>query len=140
MNENKAQKNGLKLDHLNFTVNSFAETAEWYKKIFGFEIVEQGLNESKKPWGILRNGDAMLAITENDKKKVDESDEFHRIYHFGLRITDKEDWEQKLKEYKLKTYFGTPVRYPHSYSWYVKDPTGNTIEVVHWDDDEIRFS
>jgi catechol 2,3-dioxygenase-like lactoylglutathione lyase family enzyme len=33
------------LDHLNLSVNNFDETVEWYNKIFGFKLVEQGVQD-----------------------------------------------------------------------------------------------
>ena len=30
--------------------------------------------------------------------------------------------------------------WPHSTSWYIRDPTGYQIEVVYWHHDEIRFA
>ncbi|MBK9974810.1 MAG: VOC family protein [Planctomycetes bacterium] len=33
------------LDHINLSVASFAKTAQWYERVFGFYVVEQGLRE-----------------------------------------------------------------------------------------------
>jgi lactoylglutathione lyase len=132
------------LDHLNLTVRNLDETVGWYKEVFGFEIVESGLTEDKRPWGILRNGNSMLCVYENQKlKHIPENDDFpgdfHRIFHFGLRITDREKWERVLVLKKIRPEYGGAVSYPHSTSWYVKDPSGHTIEVVLWNDDEVKF-
>jgi catechol-2,3-dioxygenase len=129
------------LDHLNLTVRNFDETASWYKTVFGFEIVEKGLHGGL-PWGVLRNGDSMLCIYESPERTqtdAEETERFHRIYHFGLRINDREQWEKTLRECALPTYFGSPLRYPHSTSWYVTDPTGYMIEVALWDEDRVAF-
>lgn len=129
------------LDHLNLTVRSFEETADWYGKVFGFEIAEQGLYEGR-PWGVLRSGDSMLCLYESPDRTSpddDETERFHKIYHFGLRIHDRDAWEAIVREWKLRIYYGSPMQYPHSTSWYVADPTGHMIEVALWDDDQVQF-
>ncbi len=134
-------KKRASLDHLNLTVRDFTETVDWYGKVFGFELVEQGMDEDG-PWGILKNGDSMLCIYESPKRAepdADATESFHKIYHFGLRIRDREDWEKVVREQKLRVYYGGAVRYPRSTSWYVSDPTGYTIEVALWDEDQVRF-
>lgn len=133
-------KNSIaKLDHINFTVNNLQESITWYQKVFHFELVESGRSAKGKRWGILKSGDSMLAITEYPEKKVYEGEEFHQSYHFGLRLDDAKEWQEKIDKYQLKTYYMSPVKYPHSTSWYVKDPTGNEIEVAIWKNNEIRF-
>jgi hypothetical protein len=84
----------------------------------------------------------MLCIYESPDRTSpddDETERFHKIYHFGLRIHDRDAWEATLHERKLRTHYGSPMRYPHSTSWYVTDPTGHMIEVALWDNEEVRF-
>lgn len=129
------------LDHINLSVKNFEETVQWYKDVFDFELVEQGTRFGRR-WGILKNGDSMICFGEAPKKKelTDEVyEEYHGINHFGLRITDRKAWEDTVKKYSIKTYYASPVNYPHSTSWYILDPTGHEIEVALWDNDEVRF-
>ncbi len=77
------------LDHINFTVQDFSESAAWYRS--------------------------------------ESAENLHRIYHFGLRIHEREKWERTLNEANLPTCFGSPRKYPHSISWYITDPTGHII-------------
>ncbi|MBL7714219.1 MAG: VOC family protein [Bdellovibrionales bacterium] len=131
----------VSLDHLNLTVSNFAETVDWYGKIFGFEVVEKGIYDGS-PWGVLRSGDSMLCVYESPERRTpddDDTEKFHKIYHFGLRIHDRDAWEKTLRENRLRPKYGGQMRYPHSTSWYVVDPTGHTIEVALWDDEEVRF-
>lgn len=135
--------NLVAIDHINLSVKNFLETAQWYKEIFGFEIVEQGLYR-KRPWGVLRSQDTMLCIYEDGDRRSASSedsiqDQFHRINHFGLRIKDKEQWEQTLSKFQLKTYYGSPIQHRFSTSWYVQDPSGHEIEISCWDNNEVRF-
>ncbi len=134
----------ITIDHLNLSVRNFEESAIWYKNVFGFEKVEEGTDEKGKPWGILRNGNFMLCIYEEVEGMVldynkPEHARFHQIFHFGLRVRDEKEWQQTLNEQKLKVFYGGAVRYPHSQSWYIQDPTGYEIEVSCWDDNEISF-
>lgn len=127
------------LDHLNLSVRNFAESADWYHRVFGFEVVEKG-RRGQAPWGILRSGESLLCLYEEpDRERPDAVGNVHRLYHFALRVRDRRHWEMTLDREKLRTYFDSPVRYPHSTSWYVKDPTGYTIEVALWDGDQVSF-
>jgi catechol 2,3-dioxygenase-like lactoylglutathione lyase family enzyme len=136
------KKEKVSLDHLNLTVKNFAESVAWYGRVFGFELVEEGMDDDG-PWGILRSGDSMLCIYESPKRTLLEDDgesgAYHQIYHFGLRITDRKAWEETVKKENLETYYGSPVRYPHSQSWYITDPTGYMIEVALWGAEGVRF-
>ncbi len=123
----------LNLDHINLTVNNLSESLNWYKKLFGFEKVEEGQSEGE-PWAILRKNDTLLALYQEPlRKKVPASDsvldKYHRIYHFGFQIDSKEAWEECIKAHQIKVAYGGAIRYPHSYSWYVEDPNGHEIEV-----------
>ncbi|MEE9311919.1 MAG: VOC family protein, partial [Planctomycetota bacterium] len=80
------------LDHLNLSVRNFDETVEWYGRVFGFEKVEEGVEDGVK-WGVIKGGDAMLCIYEHaDFKKLEWREEAdagrHYIAHFALRIED----------------------------------------------------
>lgn len=121
--------NPVRFDHINLTVRNYREAVEWYGKVFGFIPVEEGLNGGE-PWGTLRSGDSMLCIYQSPE---------HRVYHFGIRLTDEKKWAETVRNEKLETFYGSPIRYPHSKSWYVKDPTGQMIEVSFWDGDTVRF-
>lgn len=141
------------LDHINMSVKNFEETLNWYKQVFDFELVEEGFQPSDKegdsplPWGVIRNGDALLCIYEAPKLSIvttkavcNASLDGVKIYHFAFRLKNETIWIEKLNQFRLETYFDSPVRYPHSTSWYVKDPNEYMIEVVFWDEDKIQFS
>lgn len=130
------------LDHLNLTVGSFDGSADWYRRVFGFEVVQDEVTDEGVRWGVLRSGDAMLCIYEHPDKKSPRAyeDDRHTIRHFALRITDREAWERTLEREKIECgYGGGAVAWPHSTAWYVSDPNGYEIEVALWDDDTVRF-
>jgi catechol 2,3-dioxygenase-like lactoylglutathione lyase family enzyme len=133
-----------KLDHLNLTVRDFEETAAWYGRVFGFEVVERETDERGRPWGVLRAGDALLCIYENRDLRFEDPDQrhargIHGLNHFGLRITDRAEWERTMEQEKIVPEYGGPVHWPHSTAWYIADPTGYEIEVALWDDNTPRF-
>ena len=131
------------LDHLNLTVSNLEASIAWYAKIFGFKVVERGVRDSG-PWAIIRSGDALLCIYEDPSRlspsrfRLD-GQERHVIYHFGLRITDRDAWLSTVKDNNLELDFGGENIHPHSSSWYVADPTGYSIEVALWNENIIRF-
>ncbi len=134
----------LQLDHLNLSVLSFADTAAWYGRVFGFRIVERDVLEDGTPWGVLRAGDALLCVYEHpDFRRPTDSEREQRrelgLNHLGLRIRDRAAWERTVAALELPVRYGGEFRWPHSSAWYVVDPNGYEIEVVLWDDDEIRF-
>lgn len=132
------------LDHLNLTVRDFAETVAWYGRVFRFVLVEEGLWEGIR-WGILRSGEgrgpAMLCIYEHRDYRSPGQDalkdgRLHGIRHFGVRIGDEGEWRATLSRERLES---EEMRWPHSTSWYVTDPTGYDIEVALWDGDRVAF-
>lgn len=131
------------LDHLNISVSNFMETVDWYGKIFGFILVEKGIQD-KRSWGVLQKGDALLCIYEQpdlvskDRFQMAEAS-LHYLAHFGLRIDDQKVWEETIKRENVHILYGGPIRWPKSISWYIKDPTGWEIEVVLWDNNKIQF-
>lgn len=131
------------IDHINLTVASFEKTVQWYGRIFGFQLVEEDIQDGIR-WGVIRNGDVMLCIYEHPQCRHE--DRFaqramglHGINHFGLRISDPTAWEATIKRESLKILYNGPIRWAHNTSWYVADPTGWEIEVALWDNDTISF-
>ena len=133
-------KQQIKFDHLNLTVNNFEKTKSWYKKIFNFQLVEQGVNSEGLPWGILKSGDQMLVISETPIRKQYDGNKYHKINHFSFRIDNQNEWEEILKKYNLETYYQSPVHYPNSTSWYVQDPSGYQIEISIWNNNKVVFN
>jgi catechol 2,3-dioxygenase-like lactoylglutathione lyase family enzyme len=131
----------LKVDHINLTVRNLEESLQWYGRIFGFVKVEGGTGASGGPWAIVRKDDLMLCMYEAPHRRFVDGDQLtkekiHGVYHFGIRITDKNAWEKTLSDNAIESY---RWQYPHSYSWYINDPTGYEIEVAHWDNDVVSF-
>ncbi len=130
--------NVKQLDHLNMYVKSVESTIDWYQRVFGFEVVEGGIRDDI-PWAIIKGGDAMLCIYERPDLAYPRKGSVAAVNHFGLRITNRDAWEKTIKKEDVDVEYGGAVRYPHSWSWYVKDPTGYEIEVALWDNDQVLF-
>ena len=129
-------------DHLNMTVDNLTESLDWYARVFGFELVERGDREAG-PWAIVRSGEAMLCLYERPKRTFESAydADTHGVCHFAIRITDKDEWESVMQREQIRLdYEDQAIHHSHSTSWYVLDPTGYQIEVVYWNDDEIRFA
>jgi catechol 2,3-dioxygenase-like lactoylglutathione lyase family enzyme len=131
------------IDHVNLSVADFEDSAEWYARVFGFRVVERGVQDGE-PWGVLRGGDAMLCVYQKpDFEFVDRFEKadrrLHTISHFGLRISDGEEFERIIASEELEVLYGGPIRWQHGSSWYVTDPTGHEIEVALWDENIIVF-
>lgn len=132
------------LDHLNMSVKNFDETVDWYKRVFGFTLVEEG-NRNGVRWGVIKGGESMLCIYEHQNYEFpnDKDTRFkrmHQISHFGLRITDRKTWEKTIERENVSmSWHNGPFDYPHSTSWYITDPTGYEIEVALWKQDQISF-
>lgn len=131
------------LDHLNLSVQNFDTTVDWYGRVFGFELVEEDVQDGVR-WGVIRSGEAMLCIYEHpehestDRWKLARR-KHHGVAHFGLRVTDADTWRATLAREALPILYGGPVEWQHSVSWYINDPTGYEIEVVSWNHDQIHF-
>lgn len=131
------------LDHLNLSVRDLDETVAWYGRVFGFEVQETGVYKGA-PWAILRSGEALLCLYEYPERELLDGvglreRAIHGFNHFGMRITDQAAWEALLEREQIPVEYDGLVRWPHSKSWYVLDPTGYEIEVALWDGDRVSF-
>jgi catechol 2,3-dioxygenase-like lactoylglutathione lyase family enzyme len=132
----------IKLDHINLTVKNVSESIAWYSKAFGFQLVEKGVGSYGQPWAIVASNDSMIVMGEFPEKSnadLEPESKFHRINHFGIRVTDQTEWEKIVKENRLKLNYGGVIHYPNSRSWYVEDPSGHEIEVSHTEGGELIF-
>jgi catechol 2,3-dioxygenase-like lactoylglutathione lyase family enzyme len=120
------------------------ESLDFYSELFGFSTVEEGSSKDPYPWAIVRSGSAMLCLYQHPKLEISprfpEPPSNQEVRHFAFRIQDGARFERLCEQQGVPLLFGGPVRWPHSTSYYIQDPSGHQIEVVHWDNDEIAFS
>jgi len=130
------------LDHLNLTVKNLDAALVFYRELFGFELVEKG-PPNPEPWAIVRAGEAMLCLYEHPE--LPEAPHFpaapnqQGVSHFGLRVENGPAFHALLDGLGIELRDGGPVRWPHSTSYSLSDPSGHQIEVVAWDDESVRF-
>jgi len=128
----------VRLDHINFTVSNLEESIKWYSEIFGFKKVESGRYADGAPWAILAFHDSMIAMSEYpDWAPANRQPGVHQFFHFGLRIDNEADWRERLKRYNV--FLDHETQYPHSTSWYIRDPSGHEIEVSYAGGEAIKF-
>lgn len=123
-----------KIDHLNLTVTSVFDTVRWYRDIFDFSIVEQGIEKNGDPYVIISKNDFMICAYENKKVEnanIKSPETKHKIYHFGMRISDRNKWDQLVLEKRVNILYEGPIQYKNSISWYIEDPSGHQIEVSY---------
>jgi catechol-2,3-dioxygenase len=123
----------IKIDHINLTVSKLEESRVWYQQLFGFESVERGRTAQDKRFEILAKSDFMICMCENNdlKRRDDDNNVHHRIFHFGIRVDDEKEWLSRIEVMKIKIKYGGPILYPFSLSWYIEDPDGHEIEVSY---------
>lgn len=132
----------IKLDHINLTAADLQKSIEWYQKVFGFKLVESGTTPEGIKWGIVAFNDSMICMTEYPGRTAAnkfEDKSVHQIYHFGLRVSDLEQWQQTIKDYQLKLNYTGEVNYANSKSWYIYDPSGHEIEVSYTAQEHLQF-
>lgn len=127
------------LDHLNMTVADLDRTTDWYRRLFDFEVVEAGVWRGHR-WHILKAGEAMLCLYEHPELTAPGTQSQHGLSHFALRINNSAAFQARAAREGVALQYGSPIRWPHSTSVYVEDPTGHEIEVVAWDDDTVVFA
>lgn len=134
--------NVSRLDHLNLSVENLAETVAWYGRVFGFEVVEDGMQHGQ-PWCVVRSGDALLCLAQAPGRAHPKSfavdHDAHRLNHLAFAITDEAGWRATLEAEGLELLYGGEVVWPHSRAWYVVDPTGYEIEVALWTGGAPKF-
>lgn len=121
-----------KIDHVNISVKDIAVSAHWYETVFGFKVVEAGLNMSGSKYAIVENQDTMICMSEHPDWKEPGQDlkNQHQIFHFGFRVLDLDLWRSKIHMLGL-VLTAEEIRYQRSISWYVLDPNGYEIEVSY---------
>ena len=130
----------VKIDHINLTVSHLESSVNWYEKVFGFELVQDGVyGEIKIRWAIVAHKDSMICMHElKERRKAAENkkENFHQIQHFRIRVFNLKIWKKKIKNSKLKPVI---VKYPYSISYYVDDPDGHEIEVSWTKNSTLHF-
>lgn len=118
-------------DHINLTVKNLKESAEFYQKVFGLEVKEEGISSGfgldYKILGLSERG--FICLYQSNEALPKRS----RINHIGINVGNLSDALPKLSHAGVEIVpYGDEdgiVDYPQSKSIYIKDPDGNEIEL-----------
>jgi len=121
------------IDHMNLGVLDLQRSIEFYRRVFGFRLLEDGRDRTDAPWVIVGiPGQACLALHQNGKSAPSEEP---RINHWGFAIGDLETALATLRDNGVKIlYADRPsegvFEWPKSKSLYISDPDGHCIELA----------
>ncbi len=112
------------IDHLNLTVRNLDISCLFWKKLLGFEPLEEIPEQQGR---IIGNQNALLALYEDPNFDPYNKKGFN---HLSFHIENFDDVEQKCKEMNLKIEYGGVLEWPNSRSIYINDPNGYEIELA----------
>ena len=113
------------IDHVNMKVKNLAQSVEFYKNLFGFEIKqEENENKLDAPSKIIGNDSIKLCMYE-----VPDMSPEGGIAHFGFNISNFDETITKCEELGVQVLYGGIVEWEKSKSVYIVDPSGYEIEL-----------
>ena len=113
------------IDHVNMKVKNLAQSVEFYKKLFGFEIKqEENQNKADVPSKIIGNDTIKLCMYEVPEMSPDGG-----IAHFGFNISNFDIVLERCKELGVEILYGGIIDWERSKSVYIVDPSGYEIEL-----------
>ena len=127
--------------HIGISVPNAEESAAWYKKMLGFEVVarmgEDGVNKMKVVH--ISRGDAYIELFEVEGAKPlpdyrrDPSTDFtvHGLKHFAFTVTDAMAAFKELRE-KGAEIAMEPRDLPGIIFGFVRDNAGNCFEILQY--------
>jgi methylmalonyl-CoA/ethylmalonyl-CoA epimerase len=127
--------------HIGLSVPNAEESAAWYKKMLGFEVVarmnESGANKMKVVH--ISRGDAYIELFEVEGAKPlpdyrrDPSTDFtvHGLKHFAFTVTDAMAAFKELRE-KGAEIAMEPLDLPGIIFGFVRDNAGNCFEILQY--------
>lgn len=120
------------IDHINLSVSRLERSIEFYSRVFGLEVREDGRQE-KRPYAIVgRAATGYLALHERPDAAANGRG---RINHWGFVVDDFDGLSARLAELGAEVLYRRDggdgvIDYPRSRSIYVADPDGNEIELT----------
>lgn len=143
----KQQPRNPRLTHVSVIAEDIDASTDFYENLLGFEVIEtpelqrQDDYESDDtgPFQMLRCGDQLLHLW-NDPARTPEA---IRYAHFGVHVDDFEAVYEEAKEREVFAGLGVDSAPPRVFNFngnaqmYLRDPTGNLVEVDYPDIDEL---
>lgn len=111
------------IDHLNINTHNLEQSKDFYQKLFGFKVFEEG-EASGHPYAIIGEENvAYLALYEDPQFKFKRED----LSHIGFNIENFDQVIQSLEELNIPVDLDWDYKY--SKSIYITDPSGYEIEL-----------
>lgn len=125
--------NVSRIDHLNMGVKNLKQTFEFYHKLFGFEVLEEGLSRmNSAPYAIIgKSGVGVLCIYERGENKTRKDDYGDiAVNHWGFHIANFEEALDAVKKLNVPYEYDGVITQGQSRSLYIEDPNGFEIELT----------
>lgn len=121
------------IDHANLQVTDLDASIDFYRRVFGFKVLEDGRSIPPGGWAIIGLPDAVyvaFGVTKDSSPARGK-----RIAHFGLVAEDALSTLERLKKEGVPIVPRGPggsaiLPYPRSQSIYIRDPDGHEIELT----------
>ena len=115
------------IDHVNLSVSNLDVSVDFYRRVLGAELKEQGENRGVR-WAILGVRGRFYVCFFEVKGGTYKPPDVH-INHIGFVVDDMDETVRRIHDlgYKLELN-DAPVQWPRSRSAYLKDPDGIPIE------------
>ena len=139
--EKTAKDFGIRIQHAGIHVNSYAETYEWYHRVFGFEEMQRNNGSKKNPFagGVfpkmrwLKLGDFCLEVYEVQNAEPFSLVDFEfslGVKHINFEIADFAGWLEYVQQFDDVEILVNNRYGPTAGAVYLKDNNGILVEVT----------
>ncbi len=131
----------MKIDHIELFVPSRQQAAEWYGKVFGFQVLEEHRDWAMEGGPLMISNDGghtMIALFKGPPQGQQEVCGFRRL---AFRVTDSDFLRfMESSGSLLAAPLGPENIQDHekAISVYFSDPDGNPLEVTTYDHAKVR--
>ncbi|HSH96417.1 MAG TPA: VOC family protein [Roseimicrobium sp.] len=114
------------LDHVGINVTDLTRSAEWYRRVLGFEIVHKWTTT----WMVKRGNMRIGLFERKEATPVENLDQRVAITHFCF-LTDAQGFiRTEVALRKLEVEVGPPEDSGIAWSLFFQDPDGHEIEIT----------